>query len=394
MRHVPLSGTEASSVETQAGPEPTLPLGHFTPEELENRAREVLPRPVYDFAAGAAGEERTAAANLRRLADFVLLPRIFGATGPRESSCTIHGTRLEAPIIVAPMGGQCMYHPDGERAVARAAARVGVGFMLSTASSVSLEDVADTPDLQAWFQLYWQPSRRVTVDLVNRARAAGYRGICVTVDWTVRPIRRRDVANGFRRPPGIPFANLDRYGRVVRSAQRYGLLEPDAPFLDPPGTSVHLDWDAIEWLREQTDLPLILKGILTPSDAERALSSGVDGIVVSNHGGRYLDSLPASIDALMPVAQAVGSRTTVLFDSGIRRASDILIAVALGARAVLVGRPILWALATGGEEGVYAYLSGLRSAFQQALTVVGAGRVESLDAHFVADARSMGWAQA
>jgi isopentenyl diphosphate isomerase/L-lactate dehydrogenase-like FMN-dependent dehydrogenase len=259
------------------------------------------------------------------------------------SATTVLGTEVSSPVLVAPMAFQGLAHPDGEKATARGAAAAGTAMCLSTLSTVGLEEVAEAaPDGARWFQLYWGPDRSKVQDLVERAVAAGYRAIVVTVDLPEVGRRERDLRSGFETPASLSDV-----------------------------TDNALTWRDLEWLRTHTSLPILVKGILTGEDAVLATEGGVDGIVVSNHGGRQLDGVAASLDALPEVVEAAGDRAEILLDGGIRRGTDVVKALALGARAVLVGRAALYGLAVDGAEGVERVLGLLREEVELALALCG-----------------------
>ena len=260
-----------------------------------------------------------------------------------KAATTVLGTEVSFPVLVAPMAFQGLAHPDGERAMARGAAAAGTVMCLSTLSTVSLEEAAEAaPDGARWFQLYWGPDRPQVQELVERAVAAGYRAIVVTVDLAEVGRRERDLRTGFETPASLSDV-----------------------------TDNSLTWRDLEWLRAHTTLPILVKGILTAEDAVLATEAGVDGIVVSNHGGRQLDGVAASLDALPEVVEAAGDRAEILLDGGVRRGTDVVKALALGARAVLVGRAALYGLAVGGAEGVERVLGLLREEVELALALCG-----------------------
>jgi 4-hydroxymandelate oxidase len=281
-----------------------------------------------------------------------------------ELGMTFLGTPSAFPMAIAPMATQGLAHPDGELATARAAAAAGVPFILSTSSSRSIEAVADAAtDATRWFQLYVQEDEGVTRSLVERAAAAGYGAIVVTADLPVLGYRDRDRRSGFELPA---------LGNFPDTPPTHGSHASDLGDHLAGRTSNELAWSDLASIRSWSDLPLVLKGILTIEDAHLAIDHGVDGIVVSNHGGRQLDRVPAPIDVLADVVQAVDGRAEVWVDGGVRRGLDLAIALALGARGVLVGRPVMWALAVGGQAGVERALAILREEFEIALRLLGA----------------------
>ena len=328
-----------------------------------------------DYVDGGAGDERTLRANAFAFEQARLLPRVLRGTGPRDLATTVAGTALSMPVLLAPTAFHRLAHPDGETVTAAAAAAAGTVMVVSMAATRTVEDVAAafataaaTAAGQAagqaagglWFQLYPQPDTAFTASLVHRAEDAGCRGLVVTVDSPVLGRRERDLRNGFLDlPPGLACENLrDPATGLVRS------IEMDD----------RLDWDAVARLREVTRMPLVLKGVLHPEDARLAVECGADGVWVSNHGGRQLDGAVATLDALPGVVEAVAGRAAVIVDGGVRRGTDALVALALGADAVAVGRPAVWGLAAGGEAGVRAVLELLRDELDTACALTGLRR--------------------
>ncbi|MEU8351803.1 MULTISPECIES: lactate 2-monooxygenase [unclassified Streptomyces] len=345
------------------------------PAGLEEAARERMSPEAYGYVAGGAGSEATVRANRAALDRRTIVPRMLRDVGTRDLSCTLFGTTLPAPVLLAPVGVLSIVHEDAEPAVARAAAGLGLPMVLSTASSTTLEDVAEASgDGPRWFQLYWPKDRDVTVSLLERARAAGYTALVLTLDTWLLGWRPRDLDRAY-----LPF--LQRVGianYLSDPAFLAGLAKPveDDPlaavahwagmFADPTKT-----WEDLAFLRGHWDGPIVLKGVQHPDDARRARDAGMDGVVVSNHGGRQIDGAIGSLEALPAVAAAVGDDLTVLFDSGIRGGADVLKAISLGARAVLVGRPYVYGLALGGEAGVRHALRCLLAEFDLSLALSG-----------------------
>lgn len=286
---------------------------------------------------------------------------------------TLFGDTYEHPLFLAPVAFHRLAHPDGELATALGAGAVGAGMVVSTSASVPLEQVAQQASSPLWFQLYLQHDREFTASLVQRAEQAGYRALVLTVDAPVT-LRNREQRAGFRLPPGIEPVNLR------------GMVPAPPPRAEPHESEVFrgllagtATWKDIAWLRSLTRLPLLLKGIMSPADALRAIREGVDGIVVSNHGGRALDTAPASIEALPRIADAVAGRIPLLMDGGIRRGSDVVKALALGARAVLIGRPYIHGLAVGGPIGVAHVVKILRTELEIAMTLTGCANLDAID---------------
>jgi 4-hydroxymandelate oxidase len=349
-------------------------------EEFEEAARQRLPQMVFDYYAGGAGDEWTLAENRRAFDRWVLRPRILKDVSEVDLSTEVLGQEISFPVLLAPTALQRMAHRDGELASARAAAAAGTLMVLSTISTFSLEEVAAT-GVARWFQLYVHRDRGLTEDLVRRAEAAGYGAIVLTVDAPFLGRRYRDERNRFSLPPGIALANLATV-RVPRTARGSDLSDYFSSELDPT-----LSWRDVEWLRSLSSLPLALKGILTAEDAAQAVNTGVEAILVSNHGGRQLDGVPATIDVLPEVVEAVAGKAEVLIDGGVRRGADVLKALALGARAVLIGRPCLWGLAVDGEAGVGRVLELLRQGLSLAMALAGCASVKAVDRSAVMPAR-------
>jgi 4-hydroxymandelate oxidase len=345
--------------------------------DFEEQARQKLPQMVYDYYRGGAGDEVTVGENRRAWQQVRLRPRVLVDVGTRELATTLLGQRLTFPVLTAPCAFNALAHPEGELAVARAAAGAGVIQVVSTAGTYSLEEVAAAaPEGIRWFQLYCYRDREVTRWLVERAEAAGYRALCLTVDAPLVGRRDRDTRNRFALPEGMGWRNLEGVGLDHMQATDKGsaLVKYIAEIWDS-----RLTWEAVDWLRSITALPLAIKGILTAEDARRAVDHGAAAIVVSNHGGRQLDGTPSTCRALAEVADAVGGRAEILVDGGIRRGNDILKALALGAKAALVGRPYLWALAVGGQAGVEQMFEILRSELDLDMALAGRPTIASID---------------
>jgi len=302
-----------------------------------------------------------------------------------DTSTTVLGQPLSAPIMFAPAAFHRLAHPDGERATARAAAAAGTVFVVSTVSSVSIEEIAAVVAGPLWFQLYVYKDPAITRDMVARAEAAGCKALVVTVDTPMLGRRERDARNRFALPEGIEPANFAAMHHLVaaRAAQ-----EGESPFaaqvqqlFDPS-----LDWEKIAWLKSITKLPLLLKGVVTPEDARLAVEAGVAGIIVSNHGGRQLDGAEATIMALPRVVEAVAGAMPVMMDGGIRRGVHVLTALALGAQAVFIGRPYLWGLAVDGERGVRDIYGMLRDELELAMALSGRNSIAAINRPLVAEA--------
>ncbi len=358
----------------------------IAPEEWEARAAEALEPGPFDYIAGGAGSESTMRANLEAFARRRLRPRMLTGNSERDISVEILGTTSPAPFLLAPIGVLSIAHPEGELAVARAAASTDVAIVLSSAASHSIEEVAEI-DPPRWFQLYWVNDREVTVSLVKRAEAAGYSALVVTVDTLSLGWRDRDLRKAY-----LPFLGGEGCAQFFSDPVFRSRLEqpPEEDMLAAAARmlsmfpNLELSWDDLAWLREQTQMPLLVKGILTGEDGERARGCGADGIVVSNHGGRQVDGAVAALDALVEVRDAVGPEATVLMDSGIRRGADVLKALALGADAVLLGRPYAYGLAVGGQEGVEAVIRHLMAETDITLALAGGTRATDLDPSWIA----------
>jgi 4-hydroxymandelate oxidase len=363
--------------EPDAGAAPTPPADDraapVSIDEYEERAREILPRMAFDYFAGGAGEEWTLRENRAAFGRWVLRPRVLVDVTERDTTTTVLGTPVAFPILVAPTALQRMAEREGEVATSRAAAEVGTVMVLSTIASGSVEEVAEVaPDAPRWFQLYVHRDRGLTKDLVDRAAAAGYRALVLTVDTPVLGVRDRDSRNRFQTPPGVGLSNVGaRFLPDVEEGES-GLAAYVRSQQDPSVT-----WADVEWLRSLSDLPIVLKGIVTAEDASLAANVEVDGIVVSNHGGRQLDGTIATMDALPEAVDASGA-CEVYVDGGVRRGSDVLKALALGARAVLVGRPVLWGLAVGGEAGVRRVLRLLAQDLDVAMAIAGCRTIDEI----------------
>jgi L-lactate dehydrogenase (cytochrome) len=369
----------------------------ITIDDLRRLARRRLPRAVYDFVEGGAGDERTVERNRAAFDRLVFRPRVLVDVSKREQATVVLGESVKTPVLVSPTGMAGLCWPKGEVAAARAANEAGTIYTLSTHSSCTIEEVAAGAPGPLWFQLYVWQNRDLTRSFVERARAAGYRALVLTVDVPIISRRERDLRNGFTIPPRITVRNaLDTLRRV--GWMRRVLLGPRltlANLVGAPGAprtdivtlggvanrqvDPSVAWADLTWFRSLWKGPLVLKGVLTAEDARRAADHGVDGLIVSNHGGRQLDGTPASVEALPEIADAVGDRVEVLLDGGVRRGADVLRALALGARAVMVGRPYLYGLGAGGSAGVRRALDILAGEVDHALALVGVPRVGDLD---------------
>ncbi len=374
--------------------------------DLRAIARRRLPRGVFDYIDGAAEDERTLAANSAAFAAVTFRPRVLRDVGEVDPSTTLLGRPLPLPLVLAPTGFTRIADPDGELAVARAAARAGLPYTLSTLSTRSIEEVAAASAGPKWFQVYVWRDRGLVKEMIGRAASAGYETLVLTVDTAVLGRRERDVRRGFSLPPKIGLGTLIDGAvhpgwtwRFLRSEPiRFANVQESADVGD--GTTAvtlsdyvntqfdpGLSWRDVEWMRSEWHGPLVIKGIQTVDDARLAAEAGVEAIALSNHGGRQLDSAPAPLDLVAPVADAVGDRLEIICDGGVRRGSDIVKAVALGARACMAGRAYLYGLGAAGERGVDHALGLLGADVRRTMALVGASSVAKLGRELV-DPRS------
>jgi 4-hydroxymandelate oxidase len=343
--------------------------------ELEELARARLPQLAWDYFAAGADDERCVARNCAAYERIALHYRVLVDVAQRDLATTVLGQRIAMPVAVAPTAFHKLAHRDGELAAVRGAGDAGTLFVLSTLSNTAVEDVVAAATGPVWFQLYVYRDRGATEALVHRVEAAGCRALVLTVDAPLLGRRERDIRNRFALPPHLAIENLHAagYARMPPAAGDSGLAAYVADLLDPS-----LTWPALAWLRSITSLPVLVKGIVRADDAVRAIEHGAAGVVVSNHGGRQLDASPATIDALPRIVDALAGRGEVLLDGGIRRGTDVVKALALGARCVLVGRPVLWGLAAAGRAGVAAALGALRRELDLAFALCGCPDVASV----------------
>ena len=345
----------------------TAPGMLLTIADYEAAAAAGMEPAAFDYYVGGAGDERTIAGNRAAWDAIRLRPRVLVDVSDRDLSARAFGERLDHPIIVAPTAAHELAHPDAELASARGAAAAGALYTLSTISTVPMEEVAAAvPESRRWFQLYVPLDRGACRDLVDRAVAAGYRALVVTVDLPLAGNRERDLRNGFMVPLGVhlpPSQPTDATGLVVLPT---------------------MDWDDLGWIRSICPIPLLAKGVLRADDAARAVESGCDGVWVSNHGGRQLDTAVPGAHALPEIVDAVGSRALVVVDGGVRRGIDVVKALALGADLVAVGRPVLWGLACDGDEGVRRVLDILREELSLAMALAGCRSLEEITGDLLA----------
>jgi isopentenyl diphosphate isomerase/L-lactate dehydrogenase-like FMN-dependent dehydrogenase len=353
---------------------------------LEQKAKEILSPPAFDYVAGGAGGEDTVRANREAFYRRRIVPRMLRDVSQRDLSVELFGVQLLAPVILGPVGVQGILHAEGELASARAAAGLGLPFTLSTAASRPIEEVAQAAESAGngvrWFQLYWGKNPELTASMLQRAERAGYKALVVTLDTSMLAWRERDLQHAYL--PFILGQGLANYfsDPVFRS------LLPQPPEQNPAAaiqlwstlfSNTALTWSDISFLRKHTSVPIILKGILHPEDAARGLDAGVDGLIVSNHGGRQVDGAIATLDALPAIVREVHEQIPVLFDGGIRRGADVFKALALGARAVLLGRLYAWGLAVAGEQGVRDVVQNLLADFDLTLALSGHTSCGALD---------------
>ena len=367
-----------------------------TVADLRARARKNLPKAIFEFVDGGANDERTLRANQRDFSSIDFAPRVLVDVSERRQATRILGQDLASPFVLGPTGLAGLLWPDGDVATARATQAAGVGYCLSTNSNASIERLAQKGCKSFWFQLYIQRDRGMVRSLVERAAAAGCPVLCLTVDLPIQGPRERDQRNGFTVPPRLGLGNVldyaTRIGWLMRMARgpriTFGNLErPGGEKAALMSLAQHIGtqfdptvgWKEIDWLRSVWPGRIALKGILHPADASRAVEHGVDAVIVSNHGGRQLDGAPSAISALPAIVEAVQGKAEVLMDGGIRRGSDIVKALALGATGCLIGRAGLYGLASGGEAGVTRAIDILRTEIDVTLALLGHPDITALD---------------
>lgn len=360
-------------------PASLVPPGVVSAFDYERHARARLPDDVWAYLAGAGADGITRRWNREAFDRLALAGRVLADMTGASTATTLFGLPLDCPILIAPVAFQKLAHPDGELATVLGASACGAWMCVSCQASVRLEEIAAASQTTLLFQLYMQRSRDDTLRLVRRAEEAGCKALVVTVDACVNGVRNDEQRAGFTLPPHVRAVNLDG---MPGPASRAGPGESPVfrGLIDHAPT-----WADVEWLRGRTSLPLVLKGIVHPADAERALACGADGIAVSNHGGRALDTLPASIEALEGVAACVGGRAPLLLDGGVRRGTDVLKALALGASAVMVGQPVVHALAVAGAVGVVHLMTILRAELEAAMALTGRRNISGIDGSVLFD---------
>ena len=352
-------------------PAPTLPVADVL--QFEALARKKLSQMAYDYIRSGGADEITMRENRLAFERLALAPRILTDVSQIDTRISLFGAELQSPVLLAPIAYQRVFHPEGELATARGASAAGAPFIVSSFTTTAIDEIAGSTQQPIWFQLYVQRDRAFTRDMVERAIAQGCKAVCLTVDTPVLGCRYGQLQ--FALPAGIECMHVRGLAQklMAKGHQLRGYGIYDALF-DPS-----FNWRDLEWLRSFSGVPLLLKGVLTAEDAARAIEAGVDGIIVSNHGGRNLDTLPAAIEALPRVVDAVRGRIPVLMDSGIRRGTDILMALALGARAVLVGRPYAYGLAAAGAQGVERVIRILREELERAMALTGRRSIAEID---------------
>jgi len=372
-----------------------------TIDDLRRVARRRLPRGVFDYIDGGADDERTLDCNVSGFAELEFRPNVLRDVSELDTSVSLFGRRFSMPLILAPTGYTRLTHSQGELSVARAADRADIPYSLSTMSTRSIEEVAAVSDGAKWFQVYTWKDRGLVEELVRRSAAAGYEALWLTVDTAVLGNRERDVRRGFTVPPKIGLGTI--FDGIVHPAWTYDFIthEPIAfanvahheghGANDAMAMAQHvmqnfdqrLSWDDVEWLQSIWDGPLVLKGIQTVDDARRALSVGVQGIALSNHGGRQLDDAPTPIELVEPVAQELQGAATIICDGGVRRGSDVVKAIALGADACSIGRPYLYGAGAAGERGVDHVLEFFRAGIERTMALTGRTSVPEIDRDLV-----------
>lgn len=355
----------------------TKPVNLF---DFESLAKEKLSQMAYDYYASGACDEITLKRNHTAYDEIFLKYRVLVDVSKRNLSTHILGQKISFPVMIAPTAFHRLAHSEGEIATAKAASSEGTIMILSTLSNTSVEEVVKSSAGPVWFQLYVYKDREATKELIQRAENAGCKAIVLTVDAPLIGIRERDVRNEFKLPEGLSVKNMSASGleKVGGSENNSGLAEYFSSMLDQS-----LNWKDIEWLRSVTKLPVILKGIACKEDAELAVKNGADGIVVSNHGGRQLDTCRPTIEVLPEVSDAVSGKTVIMIDGGVRRGTDVIKALALGAQSVLLGRPVLWGLAYDGENGVKRVLQLLRQEVDLAMALCGCKNIKEISKELI-----------
>ncbi|NXC65466.1 HAOX1 oxidase, partial [Anhinga anhinga] len=355
--------------------------------DFEEYAKKFLPKSVYDYYRSGADDQETLADNVAAFSRWKLYPRVLRDVSVMDLSTSVLGQKISMPVCVAATAMQRMAHADGETATAKACQAMGTGMMLSSWATSTIEELAEAaPAGLHWLQLYIYKDREVTKSLVKRAERAGYKGIFVTVDTPFLGRRIDDVRNKFQLPPHLRLKNFSSSDLAFSSGKDFGENSGLAVYV-ANAIDASINWEDIKWLRGLTSLPIVVKGILRADDAKEAVKIGVNGVLVSNHGARQLDGVPATvstganmslIDVLPEIVEAVEGKVEVFLDGGVRKGTDILKALALGAKAVFIGRPLIWGLVYQGEEGAKEVLQMLREEFCLAMALTGCRRVEEI----------------
>ena len=343
--------------------------------QFEPLARTRLSKMAYDYVRSGGGDEITMRENRLGFERLRLAPDVLVDVSRLDTRVNLFGSELESPILLAPIAYHCVFHPEGEAATARGASAAGSAFVISTLTTTAIDEIARNTQRPIWFQLYVQRDRAFTKDMVERAVASGCKAVCLTVDTPVLGCRYSQLS--FTLPKGIECMHVRGFNPAA-SAQTPS-HKPQQGHIFNPMFDPSFNWSDLEWLRSVAKVPVILKGVLTAQDGKRAVEHGADGVIVSNHGGRNLDTVPSTIDALPRVAEAVAGRIPVLLDSGVRRGTDIFAALALGAKAVLIGRPYIYGLAAGGAEGVERVITILRDELERAMALTGRCSLAAID---------------
>jgi isopentenyl diphosphate isomerase/L-lactate dehydrogenase-like FMN-dependent dehydrogenase len=341
--------------------------------EFEEVARARLPKAEYDYIAGGATDEISVDRNRRAFASWALRPRVLRDVSVLDLSTTVLGTKLKLPVLIAPCGGHKRAHPDGEIATYRAAATCGTVLAVSANSNTSFEDLSKAASGHLWIQMYPFRDKQLNQKWLDRAKGAGYKAVVVTLDSQWPPKRERNIRNNYRRTRGVNYPKSG--AETPRPAGRAGEGS------DPAAT-----WKDLEWIKSASDLPVVAKGVMTGEDVELCVEAGADGVIVSNHGGRHLDNTLATIEVLSEAVAAAKGKIEIYLDGGIRRGADVVKAIALGAKAVFIGRPLFWGLALDGEQGVIRVLEILREEIEITMAKCGRPTVGSIDSSVVAKA--------
>jgi isopentenyl diphosphate isomerase/L-lactate dehydrogenase-like FMN-dependent dehydrogenase len=341
--------------------------------EFESLAKERLPKAEYDYIAGGATDEISVDRNRRAYESWALRPRVLRGVSALDLSTTVLGTKVSVPVLIAPCGGHKRAHPDGELATYRAATACGTILAVSANSNTSFEELANAAKGHLWLQLYPFRDREMTKDWLRRAQGAGYKAVCVTLDSQWPPKRERNIGNNYRRSRGVNYPKAS--AETPRPAGRAGEGS------DPAAT-----WKDLEWIKSASELPVVAKGIMTGEDVELCADAGADAVIVSNHGGRHLDNTLATIEVLSEAVAAAKGKMEILLDGGIRRGADVVKALALGAKAVFIGRPLFWGLAVDGEQGVIRVLNILREEIEITMAKCGRPSIASIDSTVVVKA--------